>query len=239
MGMFGRGSCCIVLALSPCLACVSNTIEIETDASGEGSTSHGGNVSITTSSSPPSVTTVTTRDPDDTADPSDTSDPPDDTGPGPLDLGGDPMPDGTFLLAIETILSPGLPFQGVVLVERSGDSTVDLTLQWLSLDQGSTTVPREPLLPTYFFWRVPVAPDGSFTWTMDAMMLPAAANPITGSDVLADLVLEVVPAGSPYCGPVDGDVLSPIQVPLAGSTHALTAIPSAEELPLEFPVSCP
>jgi len=52
-------------------------------------------------------------------------------------------------------------------------------------------------------------------------------------------VLDVTPLGSPYCGPVDGDALSPIQVPLAGSTHAMTEIPSEEELPLEFPVACP
>ena len=84
-----------------------------------------------------------------------------------------------------------------------------------------------------------MADDGSFSWDVGVLMIPGEANPITGSDIVASIQAEVVPQGSPYCGSVDGEVMSPISAPLAGSTHAMTSIESVDALPLEFPVACP
>jgi hypothetical protein len=235
----------VALLLLPCLACTSNTIELETMAGSSSATEDDtasddatvGSATATVTTTVTSTTTVTTTTATVTT-----------MGPGPvslddvtgprLDIGVEPG-DQTLLLAVDTIISPGLPLQGIVWLESNGGGTIDLALQWLSLDQGSTTEPRELVGDVYAYSAIPVSPDGSFTWETGVVLIPGAANPITGSDIVASVVAEVVPQGSPYCGRVGGEVTSPINVPLDGSTHAMTAVASELELPLEFPVTCP
>ncbi|MCX4243312.1 hypothetical protein [Paraliomyxa miuraensis] len=231
----------VVLLVASLPACVSNTIELETTEDTEAASS-GGTGSAT--DGPPTtggtVTTSTiTVGPADSGDSADSADEVDGTWGPVLDIGVDPGETQTLLLAIDTIVSPGLPFQGIVWLERDGASTVTITLQWLSLDPGSTTAPRELVGDVYAYPGIPVAPDGAFTWPTGVILVPGAANPITGSDVVLSAVLEAVPEGSPYCGRVSGEVTAPIQVPLDGSTHAMTSVPSEHELPLDFPVTCP
>ena len=70
------------------------------------------------------------------------------------------------------------------------------------------------------------------------MFVAGECNPITGSDVDAeDIVLdgELVDDSS-WCGSVDGDVTSPIETPLSGSTFAATRFDG--DLPLVFPGGC-
>jgi hypothetical protein len=218
-------------------ACVSNSIELETapasDAtSGDGSTTGPGDVPPN-----PTVGTRTTTAPSDESD----SSPPDPTGPDPgpfLDIGSVPPTEEVLLLAVSTVVEPDLPIQGIVWLERGGEGTVNLELQWLSLDQGSTTAPRELVGDVYAYMGIPVALDGAFVWSTGVILVPGAANPITGSDIVASMDIGAVPSGSPYCGSVGGMVLSPIEVGLEGSTHAMTSVPGVDALPLEFPVSC-
>jgi len=230
------------LLLFPSVACTSNTIEVAT-MEGSGSASEGDTGTTTTAGSVTVGTTVGTTGttvgtttvgrPDmgvDSAD-VDTTD--------LLDLPPEPGDTEMLLLAIDTIISPGLPLQGIVWLQRGGEGTVDLELQWLSLDQGSTTEPRELVGDVYGYARIPVGPDGAFTWDTGVLLIPGAANPITGSDIVASVSAEVVPMGSPYCGRVSGQVMQPIRIPLDGSTHAMTTVESELELPLEFPVACP
>lgn len=225
-----------LLSLSPSLACIENTIELES-MEGSSSAADEGSGTTTAHDSSASVTvTVTTTASTTTVGPADSSDVDVDSGPR-LDFAVDPESD-TLLLAVDTIVSFGLPLQGIVWLERGGGGTVDLQLQWLSLDQGSTTEPRKLVGDVYAYPGIPVDPDGSFLWDTGVLLVPAAANPITGSDITISMSLAVEPAGSPYCGAVGGDVLSPIRVPLDGSTHAMTSVASVDELPLEFPWSC-
>jgi hypothetical protein len=221
------------MALLGCSACISNTIELETapasDAtSGDGSTTGPGDVP-----SNPTVGTRTTTAPSDESD----SSPPDPTGPF-LDIGGLPPTEEVLLLAVSTVVDPTQPIQGIVWLERGGEGTVNIELQWLSLDQGSSTEPRELVGDVYAYMGIPVALDGAFVWSTGVILVPGAANPITGSDIVASMDVGAVPSGSPYCGSVGGIVMSPIEVSLEGSTHAMTSVPSVDALPLEFPVSC-
>jgi len=219
-------------------ACLSNTIELETMAgsgsagsTGDGTTAadDDSNVSVTITVTTTVATTVPT---DESGSVGDTET--------KLDFGGvDPGPTETLLLAADTVVSPGLPFQGIVWLERGGAGTVNLELQWLSLDQGSTTEPRALVGDVYSYAGIPVAADGSFSWDAGVLLIPGAANPITGSDITASIQAEVVPLGSPYCGRIAGEVMSPIVVSLEGSTHAMTTVESVDALPLEFPVACP
>lgn len=220
--------------LSPCVACQANTIELETM---QGGSSAGDDTTGSGTDDPPATGSVSITVTD-TVGPVDSGDSADESAGPVLDIGVDPGETQTLLLAIDTIVQPGLPFQGIVWLERGGTGTVNLTLQWLSLDQGSTTAPRELVGDVYTYPGIPVI-DGLFTWETGVILVPGAANPITGSDVVLSAVADVVPQGSPYCGRVSGEVTSPIQVPLEGSTHAMTSVPSETELPLEFPMSCP
>ena len=172
---------------------------------------------------------------DDSGDQTTTSDttttPIDDTGtmPGPQLL----------LLAIDSSLDPGIPFQAIVNL-TPGSGTVDLTLQWLSLDIGSTTTPRQPVGDVYAYAALPVDASGTFYWDTGIILIPGAANPITGGDLVVSIQANVVPVGTPaYCGVLGGTVTSPIQVPLDNSTHAMTAVTDVGNLPVDFPVACP
>ena len=159
-----------------------------------------------------------------------------DTGP-ILDIGGDGEVQ-IMLLAVSTVVDVSKPLQGIVWMERAGGDAIDLTLQWLSLDVGSTTEPRELVGDVYFYPGVPIAPDGSFVWDTGVILVPGEANPITGSDLVVSASMAAYLEGSPYCGSVGGQVTSPIMVPLDGSTHAMTTVEDETTLPLDFPMSC-
>lgn len=149
---------------------------------------------------------------------------------------------GVYLVAIETSIAPGLPLQFVTTVTGeidsvTGDGMVNLSFQPLSLDQGSMTDPREEV-------GDPIVIDaavtgGSFTVPFGETGVTGAANPITGSDIEANLTLEgSVRSENAWCGFVEGDVTSPIQAPLDGSTFAALRLADASERPLTFPVKC-
>ena len=160
-----------------------------------------------------------------------TSTPTDDTGttPGPQLL----------LLAVDSSLAPGFPFQAIVNL-TPGTGTVDLSLQWLSLDIGSSTAPRQPVGDVYAYAALPVDASGTFYWDTGIILIPGAANPITGEDLVVSIQANVVPVGDPaYCGVLGGTVTSPIQVSLDNSTHAMTEIPDVGRLPIDFAVACP
>lgn len=224
----------VLLSLSPGLACIENTIDLETlDGSSTAADASSGSTaaddvasaSVTVTVTSTATTAMTTVGPADSGDV--------DVDSGVLDFAVDPESE-TLLFAVDTIVSPGQPLVGIVWLERGGGSTVDLRLQWLT-----ATDPRELVGDVYVYDGIPVAADGSFLWETGVLLVPGAANPITGSDITGSLLVFVEPQGSPYCGPVGGQVLSPIEVPLDGSTHAMTTVPSVDELPLEVPTSCP
>ena len=199
-----------LFALGLGVGCFKNTVELETDPGTDEDTGD-----------PPATTTgdITTTTPtDDTG-----------TTPGPQLL----------LLAVDSSLAPGFPFQAIVNL-TPGAGTVDLTLQWLSLDIGSTTAPRQPVGDVYAYAALPVDASGTFYWDTGIILIPGAANPITGEDLVVSIQANVVPVGTPaYCGVLGGTVTSPIQVSLDNSTHAMTAVTDVGNLPVDFAVACP
>lgn len=159
------------------------------------------------------------------------TDGPDDTGPMP----GAPQ---LLLYAVNSSLAPGLPFQAIVNL-TPGTGTVDLTLQWLSLDIASTTFPRQPVGDVYAY-SVPVDATGTFYWDTGIILIPAAANPIAGEDLVVSIQANVVPVGVPaYCGVAGGTVTSPVQLSLDGTTHAMTEVTAVSNLPADFAMACP
>jgi hypothetical protein len=128
-----------------------------------------------------------------------------------------PPTSGMFLLAIDTVINPGLPLQ--YRVETKATVTdIELVLQPLSLNQGETILPREPVGEALVASAIPVV-DGAFEIDLGEVMIPGEANPITGSDIVAEVVLHgMFVSPDAYCGTVTGTVIAPIQAPLDGST---------------------
>lgn len=156
--------------------------------------------------------------------------------------GGGLYLDGVYLIAVDTIVSPGLPLQfiGEVTAEldATGTGPITVVFQPLSLEQGSTTVPREEVGDA-------ITIDGEVVEYAFTLSFPeptnvtGAANPITGSDISANLALEAnIRSENAWCGGVTGDVLSPIQVPLEGSTFAAVRLADRSERPLKFACAC-
>jgi hypothetical protein len=156
--------------------------------------------------------------------------------------GGGLAIDGVYLVALDTVVSPGLPLQflGEVTAELDamGNGTIAVDFQPLSLDPQSTTEPREEVGDSILI-------EGDVTAYAFTLMFPeptnvtGAANPITGSDISANLALEgQIRSENAWCGTMIGDVLSPIQVPLEGSTFAAVRLADRSERPLKFPCGC-
>jgi hypothetical protein len=149
---------------------------------------------------------------------------------------------GTSLLAISTIVSEDLPLQFlstvVQNVDGDGNITIDITLQPLSLDQGMVTVPREPVGPPLEFKAIPVV-DGKYTVDAGETMVTGAANPITGSDITATLVLEATVVDADFiCGTVSGMVTAPLMASIDGSTFASVRLDDPDVLPTDVTINC-
>jgi len=157
-----------------------------------------------------------------------------------------PPPDfdltGKSLLAISTIVSKDLPLQFLSTVtqrqENDGSIFIDIELQPLSLDIGKVLVPRMPVGPSLVFKDIPVV-DGKYTVDAGETMVVGAANPITGSDITATLVLaaEVKEEGF-VCGTVTGMVTSPLMTTVDGSTFASVPLVDESMLPDAVAVDC-
>lgn len=152
-----------------------------------------------------------------------------------------PMPSGNFLLAVSTVIAPDLPLQFLAeqnVTDEGGEPTLWLTLQPLAIAQGQVTQPRTPVGELSDFPGVPVT-NGSFEVEAVSMGVPGAANPISGSDLVASLVLRGTFISEDfYCGEVDGEVTVPLMAPLAGSTFAAVRIADPMTLPLDVTINC-
>ena len=153
---------------------------------------------------------------------------------------GAPPEDQQWLLAIATFLDPSKPLQWHVVVDYENGELVELRLQSLSLDMGSTTSPRQLVGAVTVTSELAVDDVGYFGLVIDELRVPPEANPITGSEITAvNVRLAGMGTATTSCGTVEGDVLQPIATPLTGSTFAATPITSVDALPLEFPAACP
>ncbi len=151
------------------------------------------------------------------------------------------LPDisGSHLLVISTTLAPDLPLQydvTVVQTANGGGALLDISMQPLTLDVGSTTTPRLPLGAPLVFDDVAVAADGSFSIDVGQLDIDGLTNPVTGSDATAQNVVldgQLVSDDS-WCGTVTGDLTVPLMFDLGGTTFAGTgyvgALPAVSEL---------
>ncbi|MGH1344687.1 MAG: hypothetical protein ACRBN8_24220 [Nannocystales bacterium] len=157
------------------------------------------------------------------------------SGPSGSDSAGEaglpPPPDvtGTFHFSLTaTPIAPTTPFQFIATTmfttDAAGGGQLDITLQPLSLEIQATTTPREfvgdPILMTLAVDEV-----GALDADIGTVNLIGAANPVTGSDLVATMQLQgVIQDEDLYCGNVGGMVTVPANIDLTGSTFAAVRI---------------
>jgi hypothetical protein len=152
---------------------------------------------------------------------------------------------GDFLFALAAVIDPAHPLQfyaTVTFTPAPEGGTLDMQLQPLSLEQGGTTMPRQPVGDVLPLMGVPVDASGGFMVSIDQpVMVTGMANPITGSDIVATLALDgVIQSEDIFCGTVTGMVTQPLMLDLMGSTFAAVRVPSIDMLPGDpITVACP
>jgi len=145
---------------------------------------------------------------------------------------------GTHLVAIDTVVLPGTPLQFIADFDVDLDAMVmDATFTPLSLELASTTVPREELPANPIIVNgIPINEDGSVEIDFGEVMVEGDANPITGSDIVTTVVINVGALDDDtFCGSADGMVTSPIQQGLEGSTVAGIRLTDRGDRPDDFP----
>ena len=94
------------------------------------------------------------------------------------------------------------------------------------LSTDADAIPREPVGDRVDVAAVPYREDGSFAADLGEVTVPGRANPISGTDIVATVVIEVsaLPKKDDlpvrFCGSVSGMVSVPLPLDLAGSSIA-------------------
>ena len=166
-----------------------------------------------------------------------------------MDMGGTVADvTGTFLFALDTIVQPGSPLQFIATTTFTPEGTggtIGFDLQPLSLEQASLTEPREPVGDVIVVPPVAVDEGGGFEiGSLGTLMVTGMANPITGSDIVAEVgLVGSILSEDVYCGQASGMVTEPLPLELAGSTFAAIRIEATDpaSLPDENTIllSCP
>lgn len=137
---------------------------------------------------------------------------------------------GKFLLTVATTIDPSKPIQFItenrVTLNGDGSATLDLDIQALSA-MGRMAVGNKITRSGQ-----KIAANGDLEIVFGMVMVPGAANPITGSDIVADLALVgTIRSADRYCGIIHGMLLMPLMLDLSNSAWAAVRIPASGELP--------
>lgn len=148
---------------------------------------------------------------------------------------------GEFLLAVSTTVDRGKPLQFIAtntVTDAGGKLTLDTCLQPLTLTQGKVTVPRVPIGDPLCFTGIEVV-DGAFTIDAGVVMVTGMANPITGGDIVASLVMMgSAKSDDLYCGTVSGMVMQPLETSINGSSFAAVRLTDTTMLPNPVLIDC-
>ncbi len=182
----------------------------------------------------PATTEPATTEPATTT--ADTEDTADTEGPPPIDISGD------FLMAVSTVVDKSKPLQFVAtstVTTVDGARTMAICLQPLTLTQGKVTVPRLPIGEPLCYADLPIAADGTFTIDAGEVKVTGEANPITGANIVATLLMAgTIQDADFYCGTVSGEVKEPPIGPIDGSTFAAVRLTDKTVLPTDVVINC-
>ncbi len=136
---------------------------------------------------------------------------------GPVDVSG------RFLLGAAVAVDPSKPIRFEADFTVDGD-TLTVGIRALAVAGNAAGTPDgQPVGERYEAIGTIDAEDGSFVLDFGTIVVVAAGNPILPADVTADLLLEGCTASETFsCGVLSGAITSPAQLPLDGSSWAVT-----------------
>lgn len=145
---------------------------------------------------------------------------------------------GEYVLAISVTLAPTKPILSLADITSSavdGGDDIAFSAQPLSASDRKTPVGASVALGPF-----PVGSDGSFRADLRGLEVTGAANPVTGGDITADVVLSgsLCGDGHFFCGSVTGSVEKPVPLNLKGSTFTLTRLDTPASLPIRPAIDC-
>jgi hypothetical protein len=149
---------------------------------------------------------------------------------------------GHYLLALSTVLAPEQPLLFAIDAQVASDlALVDLHVQPLTPDAVGDS--RSPTGDPFDLDDVPYAEDGTFEVDLGEVSVAGSANPITGTDIAAQVQLHAstyraadeVPQH--FCGDATGMVSQPIPLDLQRSTFG--AVLTEEDKEAKPMLRCP
>lgn len=146
---------------------------------------------------------------------------------------------GQYLLAISVVIAPTKPI--VTLTDlttpaMSGGTGLALSAQPLLASDRKTPVGAKISLGPF-----PIDANGGFVANIPGLQVTGLANPVTGGDITADIVLtgNLCGDGRFFCGTVTGQVQKPLPLDLQGSTFTLTRVDvDAGTFPTQPAINC-
>jgi hypothetical protein len=149
---------------------------------------------------------------------------------------------GHYVLALSTTLAADLPLVFAVDAEVASDLTrVSLHVQPLTVADDDE--PRTPVGEVIDVEDIEYLEDGSFGADLGEVVVPGRANPISGAEITARVMLVATAqapdggASATFCGQVSGMVIAPLRFDLAGSTFG--AVLSEDDVAADPPLRCP
>jgi hypothetical protein len=148
---------------------------------------------------------------------------------------------GQYLLALSVTLAPTKPIVALIGVSTPASGGLDggagllLETQPLSATDRRTPVGQKLVLGPF-----PVGANGTFRAEISGLEVPGSANPVTGGDIAANVILtgSLCGDGRSFCGTVTGNVERPLPLDLAGSTFTLTRVDPETDSPTRPPIDC-
>ncbi len=146
---------------------------------------------------------------------------------------------GFHHVVLSTVVAYDLPLQFAVEIQLgtldAGTAPIHLEFQPLSLNSGETNNPREAIGDIIIVDTV-VNADGTFTADMGIVTVVGEANPVSGLEIVASVVLEGrIQSEDFWCGQVTGEVMAPIQSGLEPSYFGATRLPDNPTYPDDLP----
>jgi hypothetical protein len=149
--------------------------------------------------------------------------------------------DGQWLFALSATLKPNAPILFFTEVTTKDNAGVT-SMQWSCTPLDAYT--RAPVPPPegdpIVLPATDLPADGNWTFAETTVAVTGKANPITHSDISANVVMtgDVCSGRDFLCGTVTGNVTKPIPLDLKGSSWTLERLTASDTLPEKIKIDC-